>query len=669
MHVPERIAKYAVQRLLRRGGMGTLYLAYDPDLKRSVAIKVLRSDLEHDELRKRFEREIAAAAGLRHRNIVTIFDTGFHEGEPYLVMEFIPGETLADIIRRREPLTLSRRLQIIEDICAALGHAHAAGIVHRDIKPANVMLDDEGEVKVLDFGIARTAESELTTDGAVMGTLNYMAPEQMSGGIVDHRADIFALGAVMYELLSFTRAFKGGIGDGLIGRVIAAEPAPLNELTPGVPGDVTAIVAKAMEKDPERRFQHARLMRAAVAAARGRNELVRPSAPAAGPVESTVLVARGFTTAQTEAGRSAAAIMREELQYCVDDAQEAMTTGEFERASRLCQEVLAIEPTNGAARAVLERTAARAGTLPATAAWHGRGRVPRVATLVAAVGGVVAIVIALVLIDTGSGGVAPTLDQPLAREPVAQGPVPRSDPDPPPPDVPAEPAPQPLPSPSPVPRTPAGERNASPSPPGETRPSPRGGTPSGPGLTSTPPAPGPAPVRNEPVPPSPDPNPSAGNDDAPKIDDGPKIDAGPSVGSLPPAPAPSPPTSVAAPPPPAPVPSDRQMIGELLNRYATAMTARSLAGVAAVFQMDARVARELEASFDQVRSWRVAVTPPTIKMDPEGVAADVTTTIRYEDIEYVARPGQKGRATALLTLQFRKRNGQWIIVGLNARPQ
>ena len=231
MALPSRIAKYEIQRPIRQGGMGSVYLGFDPELERRVAIKVLRDDLEIDDPGARFIREARAAAGLRHPNIVTIYDFGVVEGAPYIVMEFIPGETLADIIAQRLPLPLSRRLQIVEDLCGAVAYAHRMQLVHRDIKPGNVMFDSDGAVKVLDFGLARTADSALTREGVVMGTLNYMSPEQLAGEPIDHRSDIFAIGTVLYELLAFRRAFTGGLSDGIVVKIHAsragAAAAPL----------------------------------------------------------------------------------------------------------------------------------------------------------------------------------------------------------------------------------------------------------------------------------------------------------------------------------------------------------------------------------------------------------------------------------------------------------
>lgn len=183
---PDRIGRYEIQRRLGTGGMGSLYLARDPGLDRLVAIKLLKDDFQDDQdLRERFAREARSVARLRHPNIVIVFDVGEDEGRPFMAMEYIAGETLTRVLRRDPPLPLVRRLGLMEELCAGLAHAHGAGIVHRDVKPANLMLDSEDVLKILDFGIARLANSGMTQDGMMMGSVNYMSPEQIVGRGVD----------------------------------------------------------------------------------------------------------------------------------------------------------------------------------------------------------------------------------------------------------------------------------------------------------------------------------------------------------------------------------------------------------------------------------------------------------------------------------------------------
>lgn len=251
----ETIAKYRIRELIRRGGMGALYLAYDPELEREVAIKVIRDDAADPTVQERFSREARAVARLRHPNIVTIFDYGISDGRQYIVMEYIPGETFAELIRRRAVVSLERKLELMEGVCTGLAHAHAAGIVHRDIKPANLMIDVDGTVKILDFGIARTGAATLTAKGDLVGTLNYMAPEQFTTGRVDVRSDVFAVGAVLYELVAYEPAFSGDLTDGVAARIVHSEPRDLSTVCSDVSPALSRAVAKALHKRPEARYQ------------------------------------------------------------------------------------------------------------------------------------------------------------------------------------------------------------------------------------------------------------------------------------------------------------------------------------------------------------------------------------------------------------------------------
>src|SRR5262249_20050543 len=170
--------------------MGTLFRARDPRIGRYVAIKVLKPDFDTPELRDRFSREARAAGGLSHPNIVTIYDVGEYESLPFIAMEYVRGETFAELIGVRPPLALDRKLQLVEEGGAGLAHAPGAGIVHRDIKPANLIVGSEGTVKILDFGVAKLNSTEMTMPGVTIGTLNYMSPEQLSGEPIDPRSDI-----------------------------------------------------------------------------------------------------------------------------------------------------------------------------------------------------------------------------------------------------------------------------------------------------------------------------------------------------------------------------------------------------------------------------------------------------------------------------------------------
>ena len=258
---PARIDKYELIRRLGHGGMGTVYLARDPDLDRLVAIKVLRDPLFDEELLERFFREARAAAKLRHANLITIYDVGQHDHQPFMAMEYVDGTTLAAVIAERQPLPLVEKLSYIEQICSGLHYAHCEGIIHRDVKPANLMLDRHRVTRILDFGIARIEGSGMTQEGAMLGTLSYMAPEQMLGRSVDFRSDIFAVGAVAYELLAYQKAFN--LEAELRPRLPGDAPSPLSQCCAGLPPGLDEIVMRALASRPEDRFADLEEARAA----------------------------------------------------------------------------------------------------------------------------------------------------------------------------------------------------------------------------------------------------------------------------------------------------------------------------------------------------------------------------------------------------------------------
>src|SRR5688572_15560440 len=221
---PTAIGRYEVKRLLGRGGMADVYLARDPMLERDIAVKLIGGELDSDVARRRLVREASASGRLRHPNIVTIFDAGEYDGRPYIAMEYVPGETLRSLIRRRVPLPLRRRLELIEGACSGLAHAHQSGVVHLDIKPDNLIVDESGVVKVLDFGIARVLSGEAMATRHIVGTLRYMSPEQIAGEPLDHRSDIFSLGCSLYELIAYLPAYGGSTRE-IVYR-IAVGPVP-----------------------------------------------------------------------------------------------------------------------------------------------------------------------------------------------------------------------------------------------------------------------------------------------------------------------------------------------------------------------------------------------------------------------------------------------------------
>jgi len=255
--MPEKIGRYEDLEVIGRGGMGVIYKARDPVLERSVALKVISSVELTDDLRARFYREARACARLRdHPNIVTIHDMGEDAGRLFIVMELLEGEELRRLMARRAPLTLENKLAILRQICDGLYHAHQRGVVHRDIKPANVFLLPAGQVKILDFGIARLAAATTHGDltrGMMMGTPRYMAPEQVRGH-ADHRSDIFSVGAVAYELLSGRPPFTGEHPMEILEQLRTATPPRVSVLDPSLPPALADIVERAIQKEPEGRF-------------------------------------------------------------------------------------------------------------------------------------------------------------------------------------------------------------------------------------------------------------------------------------------------------------------------------------------------------------------------------------------------------------------------------
>ena len=292
--IPEKIGIFEVIRQIGTGGMGHVYLGRDPELDRQVAIKVIREEVHDQEVLDRFFREARSAAALRHANIITVYASGEENHRPYIAMEYIEGESFADIIKQRRDIPLNEKVSYLEQLCAGLAFAHKAGIVHRDVKPANIMIDGEGVVRILDFGIARIEGSAMTQDGTMMGSLNYMSPEQMLGKPVDQRSDLFSVGSVAYELLCYHQAFKGNLNDGLLHRLPHEDPPLLKDLVPSIPLAIEHVIMRALEKDPGRRFQNLSDMRTALVTALAS---ARPAAPArpTNEEEPTVVVTRPKT--------------------------------------------------------------------------------------------------------------------------------------------------------------------------------------------------------------------------------------------------------------------------------------------------------------------------------------------------------------------------------------
>src|ERR1035438_9733876 len=254
--VGQRLAHYEIQEKLGEGGMGTVYRAYDPQLRRPVALKVLPPEYASDpERRSRLLREARAASALNHPNVVGIYEVGSDNGVDFIAMELVEGKSLGKIIPANG-MPLGKALDYAVQIASGLAKAHAAGVIHRDLKPGNIMLSHDGLVKLLDFGLARRVElgpghdSTLTTEGQILGTPSYMSPEQAQGKPLDVRSDLFSFGVVLYEMLSGKRAFSGGSAIEVMNSVLKDDPPALATSIPHAPN---RIVLRCLEKDPARR--------------------------------------------------------------------------------------------------------------------------------------------------------------------------------------------------------------------------------------------------------------------------------------------------------------------------------------------------------------------------------------------------------------------------------
>jgi serine/threonine-protein kinase len=251
--------RYHLLELIGEGGMALVYKAECSLLCRTVAVKILRPQFASDsEFVERFRREARAAASLSQPNIVGIYDVGQEDGIDYIVMEYIPGDNLKDIIRKEAPLSIDRALDITKQISAALHHAHQRNIVHRDIKPHNILITPDGQVKVTDFGIARAiSASSFTQVGVVVGSVQYSSPEQAKGGVVGPQSDLYSLGCVLYEMLTGVVPFQGDTSVSIALKHIQEKYTPAQEIRPDIPQSVTLILEKAMAKELENRYPSA----------------------------------------------------------------------------------------------------------------------------------------------------------------------------------------------------------------------------------------------------------------------------------------------------------------------------------------------------------------------------------------------------------------------------
>jgi serine/threonine protein kinase/HAMP domain-containing protein len=259
-YVGRKVGRYEIVEHIGEGGMANVYKAFDPEINRSVALKILKEEhCEKDEYKNRFLKEGRAAGALAHPNIVTVYDVGSIDDAPYIMMELLTGKTLGDILLEGQRLTLEQTLECVAQLADALDYAHAKNVVHRDMKPDNIVLDlDQKLVKIADFGIARLNQSEVsdsTQAGIMLGTPRYMSPEQATGDSVDGRSDLFALGVILYEMITGQKAFDAETMTTLILQIVQKDPISIRQSVSGAPIGVDKIVKKLLQKRPEKRFQ------------------------------------------------------------------------------------------------------------------------------------------------------------------------------------------------------------------------------------------------------------------------------------------------------------------------------------------------------------------------------------------------------------------------------
>jgi len=411
---PQRIGRYQIASKIGQGAMGEVFRAHDPVLNRDVAVKRISAGLDTDEtIRKRFEREARAAASLVHPNIITVYELGLEGERLFMAMELLDGIDLKHALAGRK-LGLDEKLGIVEQICEGLAFAHARDIVHRDLKPANIHVLPSGKVKIMDFGLARLSGSEMTSTGMVMGTPHYMSPEQVRGAKADARSDVFALGCVLYEMLTGRKPFDAESMHAVLFKIMQEDPVPLREAAPGTPEALSQVVERALAKNPAERFQDAgdmlagiRLARVAAAAGKAHERVpdpdrapaapdagrpparershasavprksLPPSAPRAGSrwpllvglgLGLAAVVGGGWALRSSVLGRpepspSPAAGISPLAQRAIDSqielARRKLEAGEVADAVRQAEGALKLDPENAAARQVLDQAADR----------------------------------------------------------------------------------------------------------------------------------------------------------------------------------------------------------------------------------------------------------------------------------------------------------------------
>ncbi len=323
--------RYEILDKLGEGAMGVVYRARDPALNRVVALKMLSAELGgEEELHQRFQREAEAIGRLSHPCIVTVYDLGTAEGQLYMAMELLEGDDLRKLIERRVEIPMPDRVRILLQIAEGLAYAHSRDVVHRDVKPANILVTTRGRIKILDFGLARVAsQSNITRRGVILGTPDYMSPEQAMGRSVTHRSDQFAAGAVFYEFLTGTKPFRGKSLHSVLYQILSEEPEPMLSLNPGIPVRLAAAVEGMMRKDPDRRYASMEDVRRELAElhlalrrTQGRSAMPQPPAGGLDEVRPRIRDHMAAGRAHLESGRLGRALSEMSAALALDPGSE-----------------------------------------------------------------------------------------------------------------------------------------------------------------------------------------------------------------------------------------------------------------------------------------------------------------------------------------------------------
>ncbi|HTW79088.1 MAG TPA: protein kinase [Terracidiphilus sp.] len=378
---PERIGKYEIVDVLGQGGMGVVYRARDPRIGRNVAIKTLTEGFSGEsDMLQRFYQEAGHTGNLRHPNIVTVYDFGDENGLPYIVMEFLDGQPLDKIIRDKEPLHLGEKLDIIEQVCAALDYAHAQGMIHRDVKPANIIVQRDGLVKLLDFGIARTGQQptdkNMTRTGTLVGTPAYMAPERLRGDQFDGRSDIFSTGVVLYQLLTGVLPFDAEY-PAILHQILQQDPPPLGNYLTTYPAQLDQAIARALAKEPIDRYGRAGDMAADLNAIGAHIKLQRiaqllldaqKASDAQDYAQAKLLLTQilRMDSQNAEAKKLMAVVdqffnlqrLRQRVEQLNKSAREAIEGRNWDQAIAVCTEAVQLDAENSEAAELLARASA-----------------------------------------------------------------------------------------------------------------------------------------------------------------------------------------------------------------------------------------------------------------------------------------------------------------------